>query len=121
MISLLIQTFHLEIWGNFIIKGNPSIPLSVAIGAAGNASTASPGLAKIEHWPSYNPSRPILLNINQTGGVLEDHLSFENKVVQWYVEPGLKNKFEFADAYAWEAGRGARCDFWKRIGRIVPE
>ncbi|CZR65808.1 related to esterase [Phialocephala subalpina] len=112
-----------KIWGNFIIKGNPSIPLSVAVGKAGDAyaSAVSPSLAKIENWPRYNPSRPILLNINQTGGVLEEHLSFENIPVEWYVEPGLRNHFEFADAYTWEAGRGARCDFWKRIGKIVPE
>ena len=34
---------------------------------------------------------------------------------------GLRNAFELVDADAWEGGRGARCDFWRSIGRLVPE
>ncbi|KAH8884164.1 carboxylesterase type B [Thozetella sp. PMI_491] len=108
-----LEKVYRSMYGNFIKSGSPSISIE------GPPSSEDESI--LSRWPPYSPSTPVLLNLNQTGGVLEDHLSFENNLVKWYVEPGLRNDFRFANAYTWEAGRGARCDFWRRIGRDVPE
>jgi hypothetical protein len=38
-----------------------------------------------------------------------------------YVEPGLRNNIMLVDAATCENGRGARCDWWRRISADVPE
>lgn len=35
--------------------------------------------------------------------------------------PGLSNNFTLADAYAWEGGRGRRCEFWRELSPYVPQ
>lgn len=37
-----------------------------------------------------------------------------------YEGPGLRNEFTVVDAWAWEGGRGVRCDFWRGVGAVVP-
>jgi hypothetical protein len=77
------------------------------------------GLGTFEgpQWP--------MQNLNQTGG-REVRVNSTIDVAisdlggMWYVGPGLKNKFDVVDGYAWEAGRGERCKFWKGIGGRVP-
>ena len=32
---------------------------------------------------------------------------------------GLRNDFKLVDAYTWEGGRGARCEFWRSMGGLV--
>jgi len=38
-----------------------------------------------------------------------------------YRDPGLTNNFTLVNAYAWERGRGYRCDFRRSVAGIVPE
>ena len=66
--------------------------------------------------------------MNQTGGKLvTDPKAFPlvsyGEVLNstYYVDPGLELDFSLVNAYAWEEGRGYRCDFWRSIGSIVPE
>jgi hypothetical protein len=68
-----------------------------------------------------------MANLNQTGGSPEtvDLLNATSGVIDGnttvYVGPGLRNDISIVDAYAWEGGRGKRCDFWLSVARIVPE
>jgi len=42
--------------------------------------------------------------------------------VSWYVELGLQNNFEFADAYTWGSGRGPRYGFgWEDCSKMNRE
>ena len=63
-------TAFMQIWGNFIINGNPSIPDAVANGLSSYNftnmanNTANPA----SMWPEYTPENPNMINLNQTGG-----------------------------------------------------
>jgi hypothetical protein len=58
------------------------------------------------------------MNLNQTGGTLVPQNS---TVANTYLTgPSLMNNFTLANAYTWEAGRGARCDFWRSVAPIIP-
>ncbi|KAL8724491.1 MAG: hypothetical protein Q9166_007925 [cf. Caloplaca sp. 2 TL-2023] len=134
----LVKAF-MTIWGNFITKNDPSIPANVVVGAndaatvgASNSSTASidslPNQPDaISNWPPYTLAAPYQMNLNQSGGVPFDFspypgfpgLQLDN--VTQFRDPGLRNDFSLVNAYTWEGGRGMRCDFWRSVGRIVPE
>lgn len=93
------QAFR-EIWGKFILSGNPSI-------ASTNFPTWQDGTTR------------SMLNLNTTGGVPYTYASQFGQVTQ-FKEPGLQNKFEKVNAYTWEGGRGQRCDFWKTMAPRIP-
>ncbi|KAI7564270.1 carboxylesterase type B [Hortaea werneckii] len=108
-------------WGNFITEGDPSISNALANG--GNGSGVSVNAAS--DWPVYTNEGPgayRMLNLNETGGMpySAQVVSSAANVTQ-YEGTGLMNDIHATNAYAWEGGRGARCDFWKRIGSRVPE
>ena len=61
------------------------------------------------------------MNLNESGGVPYT-TNFRSPVnLTALEEPGLRNNITLVDAYTWEGGRGARCDFWRSIGAVVPE
>lgn len=66
-----------------------------------------------------------MANLNETGGtqISVRAVSFMGHVVNGtqHIGPGLENDFSIVDAGSWEGGRGARCDFWRSIGKVVPE
>ena len=64
-----------------------------------------------------------MLDLNQTGGTPYSAYSYSaaQPNVTQFEEPGLSNAFSVVDAYAWERGRGTRCDFWRSVAPIVPE
>ncbi|TVY68904.1 Carboxylesterase patB [Lachnellula suecica] len=103
------------IWGNFVTQGNPSIPDSLS----GNESQS------LANWPGYTIEKPLMVNLNETGGEMLSGtaFSYEGQPVTGtsIAGPGLMNNFSIVDAGSWEGGRGARCDFWQSMGRIVPE
>ncbi|KAI1866288.1 uncharacterized protein JN550_007676 [Neoarthrinium moseri] len=117
-------------WGNFVRFGDPSIPSSIADGANDTRSEPHP----LEHWPEWSSINPQMAVFNQTGGTPYEFIAVQvkndgpltvvanrDKNVTLHTEPGLRNDFRVVDAYAWEGRRGARCDFWRSIGAIVPE
>jgi hypothetical protein len=62
-----------------------------------------------------------MLNFNTTGGTpYEAPALFGTLNVTQFQEPGLKNDIETVDAYAWEGGRGARCEVWRTLAEKVP-
>ncbi|KAL8817121.1 MAG: hypothetical protein Q9223_003983 [Gallowayella weberi] len=123
-------------WGNFITGNDPSIPANIALGANGistfgasNSSSEStdplPNEPKAaSNWPPYTLAAPYQVNFNQSGGIPfsgPPYPGLQLANVTQFRDPGLRNDFTLVNAYTWEGGRGLRCDFWRSIGRIVPE
>lgn len=42
-------------------------------------------------------------------------------IVTQFRGPGLKNNISVVDAWAWEGGRGKRCEVWRELGVWVPQ
>lgn len=110
-----------KIWGNFIVHNNPVISVEDATANYTNATvpTARPGAKAIE-WPEFSMVRPWQMDLNTTGGVVDlvtatDDLSFSVRV-----GAGIVNNFNLVDAFTWEGGRGARCNFWRAVSPRVP-
>ena len=74
------------------------------------------------NWPPWTIAKRYQINLNESGGTpFEAPTLVPNVNITEFGGPGLRNSFELVDAYTWEGGRGARCDFWRRVGAIVPE
>jgi hypothetical protein len=109
-----------SMWGNFIVHDNPVISVQDATANYTNATVPIAPGAKTILWPEYSINQPQQLNLNTTGGVVDlvtvtDDLSFNVRT-----GAGIVNKFSLVDAFTWEGGRGARCDFWRTIAPNVP-
>lgn len=116
-----LRTAFQTIYGNFITKNDPSISAEIAAGASSNSSSP---MSPADPWPAYNLAAPYQLDLNQTGGVpfqIPPYPGENLANVTEFAEPGLRNNFSLVNAYTWEGGRGMRCDFWRSVGRIVPE
>lgn len=111
----------MTLWGNFITANNPSISASIAAGS--NGSSASIASNPITNWPAYTVANPYQINLNETGGQAFSAPSFSQQApnITEFEGSGLRNDFSLVDAYSWEGGRGARCDFWRSVAPIVPE
>jgi carboxylesterase type B len=113
-----------QIWGNFIINNSPVISVEDAKGGVANStvpisSSGGYGAQNIE-WPQWDAKKPVLLNLNATGGVptflnVTDYLYYNI-----YSDPGVSNVISLADADKWEGGRGRRCAFWESMASKVP-
>lgn len=55
------------------------------------------------------------MNLNTTGGVPYETVTQFGAVVTQFKDPGVSNKFNVADAWKWEGGRGERCEFWRQF------
>ena len=108
----------MSIWGNFITRSNPSIPVSIANGPNSTATT-SPAT----DWPPRSLVQPYQLNLNESGGTAFEAATLVPLApnITEFGGPSLRNNFELVNAYTWEGGRGAMCDFWRSVGAIVPE
>lgn len=103
---------------SFIVSGTPTNASSYT--SAVPTDTAD----FLASWPVWTSDNPLQASLNQSGGVLANGTDIPDPydiVILTYVEPGLAPNFTVVNAYDWEGGRGARCDFWKSIGSIVPE
>lgn len=116
-LGINFQRAFMQIWGNFVTQSNPSISASVAAGALSNG-TAAPN--PITQWPAFTVEEPNQISLNQTGGVRDVSAAIFPLNATYFKEPGLVNDFTLGDAYAWEAGRGLRCDFWRSVADIIP-
>lgn len=125
-------------WGNFVRFGDPSFAAPPGAGGVGDRSKrgalSEPSYALLESWPEFSGSDPRMAVFNQTGGTPYEFTAVQvrndgpltvigdkDMNVTLYSEPGLKSEIRLVDAYTWEGGRGARCDFWRSIAAIVPE
>ncbi|KAL5117487.1 hypothetical protein ACEQ8H_004652 [Pleosporales sp. CAS-2024a] len=113
-LSIDFQRAMMKIWGNFVTTSDPSISDALARGSSSNSS-ASKNAAS--NWPVFSNSAPYQLDLNQTGGTL---IPANSTTAAYLTGPSLRNNFTLANAYTWEAGRGARCDFWRSVAPLVP-
>jgi hypothetical protein len=101
-----------HIWGNFIIRSDPSISNTEANGASAGNPTATNAASKFPVWVENAPQQ---LNLNVTGGIpYTATTNWGTEVIQ-EMAPGQSNAITEVDAYAWEAGRGKRCELWKSL------
>lgn len=99
-----------RMWGAYIATGSPNIPSDIA---------NNPNSDVLSNWPRWRNN--LMVNFNQTGGTAtRAEAGFGLGEVAVNVEPGLENAFREVDAEKWEGGRGARCDFWRRMAPKVP-
>ncbi|KAI9709395.1 MAG: hypothetical protein M1828_002516 [Chrysothrix sp. TS-e1954] len=118
-VSPEFQKAFMQIWGNFIIHSNPSIPSAVANGQASNASSTNAA----SDWPLFSSFNPYQMNLNISGGTPHGEPYSGAGImlnVSDSVEPGLRNDITRVNAYEWEGGREARCQFWRGMGVVVP-
>ncbi|KAF2826271.1 alpha/beta-hydrolase [Ophiobolus disseminans] len=110
-----------KIWGNFIISNSPVINVEDAKGGVANSSVpAAEGYGGGIKWPQWDEKRPVLLNLNATGGVPTAVVATEYLAYNVYSDPGVSNVISLADADKWEGGRGKRCEFWEDVAAKVP-
>ncbi|KAF2163588.1 hypothetical protein M409DRAFT_26197 [Zasmidium cellare ATCC 36951] len=101
--------------GNFVVNSNPLISSLVANGV----STGNMSRSVVSDWPVFDGERGSLqvdLNTTCTGYVAGDL-----KKREFPYCAGEDNQFSVVDADTWEGGRGRRCEFWRDMGRLVPE
>jgi hypothetical protein len=108
-----------KIWGNFIVFDDPTITVEDAKGGASNSTVPTDGKGNVE-WPVWKEGSEKLLSLNTTGGVPRWSNATEDLKYLVYLDPGVSNVFKLADAYEWEGGRGARCDWWLEQADKVP-
>lgn len=110
-----------RMWGNFITADNPSINEQLASGAASSPPNSS--AAAVWAFPPWSddPAAATLVNLNETGGAPYTTTTAWGASVIQYMGPGLRNNLTRADAYAWEGGRGRRCEFWRDMSPMVPQ
>ncbi|KAI1373239.1 putative carboxylesterase [Hypoxylon crocopeplum] len=109
-----------KIWGNFIIHDTPVISVSDATADYSNASVPVGADGNID-WPEFTTTNPMQMILNTTGG--EVSTVTVPPYLSYYVRsgPGIVNHFNLTDAFAWEGGRGQRCDFWRTVAVRVPQ
>ncbi|KAF2471200.1 alpha/beta-hydrolase [Lindgomyces ingoldianus] len=94
-----------QIWGNMVMKSNPSIASEAAA----------------SNWPVWTgDEKSRMLNLNETGGTPYTTVTQFGATVTQFMDPGLQNAISVANAWAWEGGRGKRCEFWRGIAGKVP-
>lgn len=72
-------------------------------------------------WPAWVPGATSqMLNLNTTGGVPYQSVQLNGANATQFMDPGVQNDFSIVNAIGWEAGRGARCEFWRSIAGRVP-
>lgn len=100
-------------YGNFIVNDDPSVPNRIANGVTRDANnTFNPW----SEFPPYSIYEPALVDLNTTCPEI-----IQVGGLPYCTGGDQKNVIRVADAYAWEGGRGVRCDFWKSMGELVPE
>jgi hypothetical protein len=109
-----------KIWGNFIINNTPVISVRDATANASNATVPVSNNGKDINWPMYTCSEPIQMDLNSTGGTLQQVVVTSNLTYDLRFDPGVVNVFSLVNAYKWEAGRGERCEFWRKVGKLIP-
>ncbi|KAG6353849.1 hypothetical protein INS49_005106 [Diaporthe citri] len=109
-----------KVWGNFIVRDDPTITLDEATAGYANA-TAPAGTDGNINWPRYTAQQPYMMDLNTTGGDLTQVVVTTDLSYYLRVGAGIANNFRLVDALSWEGGRGARCDFWSGVSARVPQ
>ncbi|GAP83259.1 putative carboxylesterase family protein [Rosellinia necatrix] len=118
------RTAFQQTWGNFVVRGDPTLSAAQVSGAGrGDVAAAAAG-----SWPRWGgrPESDFMLNLNMTGGmpvVTRQLVDGKTLELTSYVpsvdgsHPELKAAFSLASGWSWEGGRGKRCQLWADLGR----
>jgi len=82
-------------YGNFVIHNNPG-------------------------WEAYSPTNNIMMNFNVTGGYPVRNVSILG-LEGSQPEGNVETNNVLVNSDTWDAGRGARCRFWRSVAPNVPE
>ncbi|KAI1389329.1 alpha/beta-hydrolase [Hypoxylon trugodes] len=124
----VFRTAFQQIWGNFIVRGDPTLStMQISAAKQGNITAAGTGM-----WPQWEgkPGSDWMLNLNMTGGqpIIEtatlDGISVN--VTRYVVgndtsSQPLAADFKVAEGSSWEGGRGKRCQLWADLGPWILE
>ncbi|KAI0439332.1 carboxylesterase [Xylaria telfairii] len=120
----VFRTVFQQIWGNFVVRGDPTLTTAqVDAAGLGNITAAGTG-----NWPQWGgqPEKDYLLNLNMTGGIpvntptpigdkILDLTSYIPSTNSSY--PQLEAALNLAPGWSWEGGRGSRCQLWVDLGQ----
>ncbi|KAI1079752.1 alpha/beta-hydrolase [Whalleya microplaca] len=123
----VFRTAFQQIWGNFIVHGDPTLStVQTTTPDGGNITAAGSGI-----WPQWKADlgENWMLNLNMTGGVPVDtpQAVFGTTIQVTSYIPGndssspLEALFEVVEGAAWEDGRGKRCQLWADLGPWIME
>ncbi|KAI1822158.1 carboxylesterase [Xylaria intraflava] len=124
----IFRTAFQQIWGNFIVKGDPTLSAAqVDTAASGNVTAAS-----TRTWLQWGgrPGTDLLLNLNMTGGMpVVAPRQVDEKTIDLvtYVPstngsyPEFEAAFNLVPGSSWEDGRGRRCQLWVDLGQWALE
>ncbi|KAI3316587.1 alpha/beta-hydrolase [Xylariaceae sp. AK1471] len=127
-IDEVFRTAFQQTWGNFVVKGDPTLSAAQTDSTdGGNITAAGKG-----NWPQWGgqPETDFLLNLNMTGGIpvttasnvggaifnLTSYLPSTNSSY-----PALEAVFNVVPGWSWEDERGKRCQLWVDIGQWALE
>ncbi|KAI1122656.1 carboxylesterase family protein [Nemania abortiva] len=122
-IDEVFRTAFQQTWGNFVVRGDPTLsPMQANTAGRGNIAAASTG-----NWTQWGrqPGKGSLLNVNMTGGmpvVTQSSVGGKSINLTSYVPstgssyPELRAAFNLASGWSWEGGRGKRCQLWVDLG-----
>lgn len=106
---------YADIWGNFIVHGDPRISQNLACG-----TNCDPRTADMTQWKPWNREHPVQLSANMTGGTPALY-NAAGTLVPSIAGPGLSNSYTLSDGVTWEGGRGNRCKFLQEMGPKIPQ
>ncbi|KAI4863858.1 carboxylesterase [Hypoxylon rubiginosum] len=123
----VFRTAFQRTWGNFIVKGDPTLSAAETESSGDDVWAAGTG-----NWPQWGETvgRYSMLNLNMTGGMpVTQSMSIGGADIEAtiYVEstngtwPPLEAIFQVVDAWSWEGGRGKRCQLWAELGSWAME
>ncbi|KAI2464194.1 alpha/beta-hydrolase [Annulohypoxylon bovei var. microspora] len=119
----VFRTAIQQIWGNFIVRGDPALSKSQTRTANhGNISAATPRIWR--EWQG-EPGHDWMLNLNMTGGIpISTTYDLDGTAINVtsYVSGNdtsslpLEANFKVVEGSSWEGGRGERCQLWADLG-----
>ncbi|KAI1770660.1 alpha/beta-hydrolase [Hypoxylon cercidicola] len=124
----VFRTAFQQIWGNFVVNGDPELTLAQT-NAVDNGNITAAGSGS---WPQWSglPGQNWMLNLNMTGGA-PSNKSFNldgvtvNVTIYGPSEDAssspLEAVFKISEGTSWEGGRGERCQLWAELGPWILE
>lgn len=123
-----------SIWRGFITTGSPTSEASIFGNVSDrtalnlyfvNGTRVPPAVDGAPdslgpQWRSWDSRRPVMLNLNQTGGIESSWYVYGYHNTTVHVNPGLTNDFSLVRADEWESGRGRRCRWWRNNMWKIP-
>ncbi|KAI0376189.1 alpha/beta-hydrolase [Hypomontagnella monticulosa] len=122
------RTAYHHIWGNFVVRGDPTLTQAQK-NTPNHENITAAGTGTWLEWQG-GPGQNWMLNMNMTGGMpITTNITYNGVgiPVTSYVPgndsswPPLVADLKIAEGSSWEGGRGERCQLWADLGPWVQE